>query len=220
MARGSRDGTRAADAAHRRRADDAPPVTIKRRRVACKNKVYVAYFDHVIDHRTGADVEDYLVVRPRHSGGDMVTGVSVLPIFQGAVMLLRSYRYPIARWVLEIPRGFLDKNESPRKAALRELREETGLTCAAAALMPLGYCAPEAGLLAGRVALFAALQCRRMEKKHDHAEVGLGLLQAVSLDKARTLMSRMTIEDPTTALALHRYFLKISERLSTKPTAV
>ena len=42
------------------------------------------------------------------------------------VVLVRQFRYPIGKELLEIPAGKLEKGEEPYPAALRELREETG----------------------------------------------------------------------------------------------
>ena len=58
-----------------------------------------------------------------------VGAVCVLPLTDdGKVVLERQYRYPFARVLVEIPAGKLDhKNEDLREAALRELREETGI---------------------------------------------------------------------------------------------
>lgn len=42
------------------------------------------------------------------------------------VVLVRQFRYPIGKELLEIPAGKLESGEDPYPAALRELREETG----------------------------------------------------------------------------------------------
>lgn len=59
----------------------------------------------------------------RHIGA-----VCVIPLLSdGRVVMERQYRYPVDEVILEIPAGKLDaKDEDPRKAALRELEEETG----------------------------------------------------------------------------------------------
>lgn len=44
----------------------------------------------------------------------------------GEVVLLRHYRYPLQRWIWELPAGSLAPGDSPLDAAQRELLEETG----------------------------------------------------------------------------------------------
>ena len=60
-----------------------------------------------------------------------VGAVCVVPVTdEGEIVCVRQYRYAIGRVMLEIPAGKLDfVGEDPHKAALRELREETGATC-------------------------------------------------------------------------------------------
>lgn len=45
------------------------------------------------------------------------------------ILLIRQYRQSVESYTLELPCGQIDKNESPRKAAIRELYEETGYVC-------------------------------------------------------------------------------------------
>jgi len=47
---------------------------------------------------------------------------------RGQVILIRQYRYPIDRWIWELPAGSIDPGESPAQAARRECEEEIGLT--------------------------------------------------------------------------------------------
>lgn len=41
-------------------------------------------------------------------------------------VMVRQYRHPLGKTLLEIPGGFADKNEAPEKAIAREMLEETG----------------------------------------------------------------------------------------------
>ena len=58
-----------------------------------------------------------------------VGAVCILPLTDdGQVVLERQFRYPFREVMIEIPAGKLDgPDEDPREAALRELREETGI---------------------------------------------------------------------------------------------
>lgn len=62
----------------------------------------------------------------RHGGA-----VCVVPLTEkGEVVCVKQYRYALGRVTLEIPAGKLDSiYEIHEKAALRELREETGYRC-------------------------------------------------------------------------------------------
>ena len=58
----------------------------------------------------------------RHPGA-----VAVVPITpEGNIVLVRQYRYPVGKIMLEVPAGKLDKGEQPDECARRELEEETG----------------------------------------------------------------------------------------------
>lgn len=53
--------------------------------------------------------------------------VVVVPLDdQGNVLLVRQYRLPAQRFLLELPAGGIDPGESPEEAVQRELQEETG----------------------------------------------------------------------------------------------
>jgi ADP-ribose pyrophosphatase len=52
----------------------------------------------------------------------------IIPIFEdGTVALVRQYRHPAVRYLLEAPAGTLNRGERPEEGAARELEEELGL---------------------------------------------------------------------------------------------
>ena len=58
----------------------------------------------------------------RHPGA-----IAVVPVTNdGKIVLVRQYRYPVGKNMLEVPAGKLDKGEQPDQCVLRELEEETG----------------------------------------------------------------------------------------------
>lgn len=53
--------------------------------------------------------------------------VAIIPIDDdGNVLLVRQFRYPIGKELLEIPAGGIDSGEDAARTAARELQEETG----------------------------------------------------------------------------------------------
>ena len=55
--------------------------------------------------------------------------VAVVPVLDdGRLVLVRQYRYPVAKVLLEWPAGKRDPGESTLACAMRELQEETGYT--------------------------------------------------------------------------------------------
>jgi ADP-ribose diphosphatase len=59
-----------------------------------------------------------------HHNGSAV----MVPVFDdGTVALVRQYRHPAVRYLLELPAGTLDKGERPEIGAARELKEELGV---------------------------------------------------------------------------------------------
>ena len=51
---------------------------------------------------------------------------TALVLFRGKLLLTKRLRAPFKGW-WDLPGGFVDKGETPEKAARRELKEETGL---------------------------------------------------------------------------------------------
>jgi ADP-ribose pyrophosphatase len=62
-----------------------------------------------------------------HHNGSAV----IVPVFDdGTVALVRQYRHPAVRYLLEAPAGTLDEGERPEVGAARELEEELGVVAA------------------------------------------------------------------------------------------
>jgi 8-oxo-dGTP pyrophosphatase MutT (NUDIX family) len=183
-------------------ADRKPPITLKSRRRIAENQVFDVYFDHIV-HEGGAEVPTYLVVAPKAVSPDLVTGVSVLPVMDDRVGLLRLHRHAIGAMTWEVPRGFVEVGEPAAVSAVRELDEEVGLRVSPANLASAGLMTPEAGIIAARVALFIARDC---EPVRDFAadEMGHSAFVWFNLEEALAMAKSSEIQDPSTLLLLYR----------------
>jgi ADP-ribose pyrophosphatase len=55
----------------------------------------------------------------------------IIPVFDdNTVSLVRQYRHPAVRYLLEAPAGTLNRGEAPEEGAVRELEEELGVVAA------------------------------------------------------------------------------------------
>lgn len=179
---------------------------LRQRRLACENIRFEIFLDDV-ENPNGEIVQNYLVVAPKIRTGDLITGVSVLPVMDGKLGLLRIYRHAIQRQLWEVPRGFVDPGESERNSAIRELEEETGLSCADADLESLGVFAPEPGILAARVHLFVARRCQAL-RPFGGEEFGHREFRWFEPAQVTDLHEAGEIEDPSTLIACLQYMNK------------
>ena len=86
--------------------------------------------------RDGVHFPYYIATR-RESGDLMyetgtlrADGVVIYPVYRpdpGKLVVIRQFRYPVNGYIYEVPAGLVDAGEDPAEAAVREMKEETGL---------------------------------------------------------------------------------------------
>ena len=65
------------------------------------------------------------------TGDSAAEGVVIYPMLKEdpeKIVLIRQYRYPLGDYLYELPAGLIDAGETPDMAAIREMKEETGLS--------------------------------------------------------------------------------------------
>jgi len=125
------------------------------RLIIASNQVFNINYFSVVDDK-GNTVPNYLVVEPKNSQFDGLSGAAILPVCDGKIVLIEMFRPALDKICLEIPHGFLMSDETIEEAGLRELREETGLIGCVDSLYDLGLIAPDSGIIRGVVRLFLA----------------------------------------------------------------
>jgi ADP-ribose pyrophosphatase len=153
-----------------------------------------AVFD--VERDTLLDENGMEIVRDviRHPGG-----AGALPLFDdGRVALVRQYRHPARRELLEIPAGRIESGESPEICASREVEQEIGFRAGRIEKLAAFYSTP--GFCEERLYVYLATDLTRTAQNLDHDEfvevVYLPLAEAVKMAE------RGEIEDSKTVIAL------------------
>lgn len=84
-----------------------------------RHEPYVVLRKDVCSQPNGKIVPAYYVA-------ELPPCVIIFPVVNNKVVMIKQYRHPVEEVLWELPGGFIEKDELPEKAAIRELIEETG----------------------------------------------------------------------------------------------
>ena len=130
----------------------------------------------------------------RHPGG-----AGALPLFDdGRVALVKQYRHPARRELLEIPAGRIEGGETPETCAARELEQEIGFLAGRIEKLAEFYTTP--GFCGEKLHVYLATDLTPSSQALDHDE----LIEVVYLPfaEAAQMVERGGIEDSKTIIAL------------------
>ena len=123
----------------------------------------------------------------------------ILPAFDdGTIALVRQYRHPTVKYMLELPAGGLDDRERPEEAAARELEEELGLVAGKLEKLSEFFVSP--GFCAEKMWLYLATDLTETAQRPEDDEV----IEVVRLPIKRALqmITDGEIEDAKTIIGL------------------
>ena len=126
-------------------------------------------------------------------------GVCVLPVDEnGVCYMVRQFRYPFGKMLLEAPAGKLEKGEDPLECGVRELSEETGLS--AEEMIPMGSMCTSPGYSTERLYLYLA---RGLHRGESHPDEGEFLnVERYPLSELVEMVMRNEIDDGKTVAAI------------------
>jgi ADP-ribose pyrophosphatase len=123
----------------------------------------------------------------------------ILPAFaDGTIGLVRQYRHPAVRYLLELPAGTLNDQERPEAGAARELEEELGLVAGKIEMLSEFFISP--GFCEEKMWLYLATDLTETQQRLDDDE----MIEVVrlSIDQALQMITDGEIEDAKTIIGL------------------
>ncbi|HEV8587315.1 MAG TPA: NUDIX hydrolase [Pyrinomonadaceae bacterium] len=129
-----------------------------------------------------------------HSGSAVI-----LPVFDdGTIALVKQYRHPAVKYLLELPAGTLNDKERPEDGAARELEEELGVKAGKLEKLCEFFVSP--GFCEEKMWLYLATDLRETEQRLEDDEA-IEIVR-LPLDRALQMITDGEIEDAKTIIGL------------------
>ena len=123
----------------------------------------------------------------------------VVPVFADkTVALVRQYRHAAGKYLLEIPAGSLEQDESPETGAAREMEEEIGVRAERIELLSEFYVSP--GFLTEKMFLYLATELTETAQNLDEDE--FVEIERIPLETALEMVRDSRIEDAKTIVGI------------------
>ncbi|WP_213807513.1 NUDIX hydrolase [Granulicella sp. dw_53] len=164
-------------------------------KLAYKGKVFSVFSDKVQEPEGTINVRDVI----RHNGSVVILAVDESRNPKDPdVILERQYRHAAGQFLLELPAGRIEPNESPLAAAKREMIEETGYRAKRWTLLTKYFASP--GFLGEWMQIYLARDIREgvaQPEADEHIEI-----IRMSLSEALLLVASNKIHDGKTLIGL------------------
>lgn len=123
----------------------------------------------------------------------------IIPVYDdGTVVLVRQYRHPAVRYLLEAPAGTLADGERPEVGAARELQEELGLVASRLEKLSEFFVSP--GFLEEKMWVFLATEFSEGKQNLDDDEI-LDIVR-LPIAEALEMITSGEIQDAKTIIGL------------------
>jgi len=124
----------------------------------------------------------------------------IVPIFDdGTIALVRQYRHPAVRYLLEVPAGTLKRGEVPEEGAARELEEELGFVAGRLEKLSEFFVSP--GFCEEKMWIYLATDLTETKQQLEDDEIlevsrvpfsqALGMITTGEIEDAKTIIGVM-----------------------------
>ena len=149
-------------------------------------------------------VDDVLLPDGEQSKREIIKhpgAVAIIPITpDNKIVLVRQYRKPLEKAIVEIPAGKMEQNERPELTAIRELEEETGYTTNQLSFVTSFYTSP--GFADELMHIYMTTDLRRLDEKVAGDDDEFIEMVELTLDEAKELVMKEDIHDAKTNYAI------------------
>ena len=123
----------------------------------------------------------------------------IVPVFDdGTIALVRQYRHPAVRYLLEVPAGTLRRGEVPEEGAKRELEEELGVACGRLEKLSEFFVSP--GFCEEKMWVYLATELTETAQQLDDDEI-LAVVR-IPFSQALSMITTGEIEDAKTIIGV------------------
>ena len=173
---------------------------VKKSEIIFKGKVFDLQVDE-IEYDSGNKAVREVALHPG--------GAVILPVKEdGKFIMVKQFRYPFQKFMLELPAGKLEKGEDPQKCAERELTEETGYN--AESISKLGSIATTPGFCSEVLHIYLAENLTPGRHNREEGEYGMETIEYTLNEIEEKIMSGEII-DSKTICGIHFYKNKIGQ---------
>lgn len=174
----------------------------------------IIFHDHykVIEAEVAYDTFDGKKIETRRLAFERGDSVAIILSEKESqsILLTKQFRYPTCKhnggWLIEIPAGSMDENESPEECIMREVMEEMGYTIHSPLLLNVFYTSP--GASTERIFLFySEVSSNDKKKKGGGNESENEDIETVKIKISEIKEKISEIKDAKTILALQWFLL-------------
>jgi len=123
----------------------------------------------------------------------------IVPVFDdGMIALVRQYRHPAVRYLLEAPAGTLRRGEAPEEGAKRELEEELGVVSGRLEKLSEFFVSP--GFCGEKMWVYLATELTETRQQLDEDEI-LAVVR-IPFSQALSMITTGEIEDAKTIIGV------------------